>query len=603
MAQGKLQIHSENILPIIKKWLYSEKDIFLRELISNACDALQKVKILRDQGIAPAGEEARIDVQIDKTAKTLTISDTGIGMDAEEIEKYLAQIAFSGAEEFIKAYQASDPFIGHFGLGFYSAYMVADTVEVSSRSYKPEAKAVLWKCDGSSTYDLDEGGRQKGGTDIILHLNAESLEYLDESHVRQILNRYSQFLPFPIYFNGARINDTDPLWVKTASECTKEDYLAFFHKLYPFERDPLFWVHLNVDYPFHLKGILYFPHIDKNFDFKKTAVKLFSNRVFVSDDCKDILPEYLAILQGAIDSPDIPLNVSRSYLQVDKTVRGLGNHISKKIADALLNLFRNEKERFLASWPDIEVIIKFGAIEDEKFYERVKELLVWKTTSGTHLTAEEYLAKNSTNNTIFYTNSETTDPNLLKLYEEKGIDVLIAPTPLDAAMISFIEKKMSGTKFQRLDAVASEHILDPEKEKTLLDSSGKSEAGRIADFFRSSLGGKLAVEAKSLRSNSIPGFIAISEEERRFRDYFMRMSQDAPRDLSASSTLIINTNSPLVTHLVSLSQEQPDLAAEVARQVYELILLSQKEMEPKRIGDFINTSFSLLEKLAGQIKK
>jgi molecular chaperone HtpG len=603
MVQGKLQIHSENILPIIKKWLYSEKDIFLRELISNACDALQKVKILQDRGLARAGEPPRIDVTIDKAAKTLTISDSGIGMDAEEIEKYLAQIAFSGAEEFIKAYQASDPFIGHFGLGFYSAYMVADTVEVNTRSYKPEAKPVLWKCDGSVTYDIEESGREKTGTDIILHLNTESLEYLDESHVRGLLARYSQFLPYPIYFNGAHINDSDPLWIKAAGECTKENYLAFFRKLYPFERDPLFWVHLNVDYPFHLKGILYFPHIDKNFDFKKTAVKLFSNRVFVSDDCKDILPEYLAILQGAIDSPDIPLNVSRSYLQVDKTVRGLANHISKKVADALLALFRGEKERFLASWPDIEVIIKFGAIEDEKFYERVKELLVWKTTCGTYLTAEEILAKGTTNNTIFYTNSETTDPHLLKLYEEKGIDVIIVPTPLDAAMISFIEKKISGLKFQRIDAQARDHILDPSKEKTLLDAEGKSEAGRIADFFRQSLSERIQVEAKSLGSGDIPGFIAISEEERRFRDYFMRMSQSAPRDLSASSTLIINTNSPLITKLTSLSHEKPDLAAEVARAVYELILLSQKEMEPEKLGGFITSSFTLLEKLAGQIKK
>lgn len=336
MAKQHLQIHSENILPIIKKWLYSDKDIFLRELISNSCDAIYKVKLLQDRGEIPVEEnnEFRIDVKSDKDKKTLTISDNGVGMTEEEVEKYIAQIAFSGAEDFLSKYQTNqeqDQFIGHFGLGFYSSYMVSSQVDVETLSYRPGSEPVFWSCDGSAEYTIEKGSRQTRGTDIILHVDADSEEYLEKNRLKEILHHYCDFLPYPIYLDGERINTQEPLWVKSPSSCTDQEYLDFYRHLYPGEEDPLFWVHLNVDYPFHLKGILFFPKLRRDYETEKNTVKLFCNRVFVSDNCKDVIPNYLMALRGVIDSPDIPLNVSRSYLQMDRTVKQLGSHISKKI--------------------------------------------------------------------------------------------------------------------------------------------------------------------------------------------------------------------------------------------------------------------------------
>ena len=347
MKKNTLSIHSENILPIIKKWLYSDKNIFIRELISNACDALNKVKILKEQGAIQSDEsDLKVSVQIDKANRTITIADTGIGMTAEEVEKYIAQIAFSGAEEFINKYKSQvekDPIIGHFGLGFYSAYMVAKTVDIQTRSYQPDASAVFWSCDGTSTYEIDAGSKASRGTEIVLHIDEESSEFLEESTLKELMIRFCRFLPFPIELNGQSIDNKAPLWMKSPSECTDNDYLNFYRALFPMDPDPIFWIHLNVDYPFTLKGILYFPKIHRRFDSKESSIKLFCNRVFVSDNCSDILPDYLMILRGAIDSPDIPLNVSRSYLQVDKNVRQLSSHISKKVSDRLTSLYKTDR--------------------------------------------------------------------------------------------------------------------------------------------------------------------------------------------------------------------------------------------------------------------
>lgn len=606
MATGQLKIHSENILPIIKKWLYSEKDIFVRELVSNSCDALQKVKILQDRGdLQNPSSSPRIEIKQDKDAMTLTFSDTGIGMDADEVEKYLAQIAFSGAEEFVKAYEAHDQFIGHFGLGFYSAYMVADKVEVHTLSQKKDAKAVLWSCDGTSSYEITEGSRTTPGTDIILHINKENEEYLVPARLQSILKRNCAFLPYPIFFNDTLINDTEPLWVKTPSECTKDDYLNFFKTLYPYEQEPLFWVHLNVDYPFHVKGILYFPHIGKDFDFQKSQVKLFCNRVFVSDDCKDILPDYLSMLRGAIDSPDIPLNVSRSYLQVDATVRLLANHISKKVADALTQLYKQDRERFLSAWPDCEIIVKFGALQDEKFYQKAKDILIWKTTKNSWMTTEEYLEKHkeTSKETIFYVATDHPDSHLLAMYEDKGYDVLIAPGRIDAALMAFLERELKTVRFRRIDAEIDHHILDTEKEKTVLGADGRTEAAKIADFARASVSKELEVEAKSLASSAIPAFIAISEEERRFREYMLRMAPESTETLPTKMKFVLNTNSSLINAIYELSSHEEELAKLMMREVYDLSLLSQKEMDPKTVNDFIKRSQTLLEKLCLQIKK
>jgi len=437
MIKKNLEIHSENILPIIKKWLYSDKDIFVRELVSNACDAIRKVKILRDQGELEAkDEDFKIEILQDKDHKTLKFIDNGVGMDAEEVQKYIAQIAFSGAEEFVNKYKSSeekDQFIGHFGLGFYSAYMVASKVEINTLSYKPNAEPVFWSCDGSAEYTLEKGTRTERGTEITLFIDKDSEEYLEEARLKQILSHYCSFLPYPVYLGGTLINTKEPLWIKNPADCSPKDYIDFFHYLYPMEEDPLFWVHLNVDYPFHLKGILYFPKLRRDFDIEKNTVKLYCNRVFVSDNCKDVIPNYLMALRGVIDSPDIPLNVSRSYLQMDRTVRQLSGHISKKVSDSLGILYRNERERFVQSWEDISTVIKLGILEDEKLYERVKDFLIWKTVDGEWINAQEYLDryKEKTQDKIYYTKDETHLSTLHDMYNKQGIGILGAADPID----------------------------------------------------------------------------------------------------------------------------------------------------------------------------
>lgn len=607
MEKGNLQIHSENILPIIKKWLYSERDIFVRELVSNASDAVQKTKILRDQGLVEAkDEEFRIDVKIDKQAKTLTFSDNGIGMDEEEVKQYIAQIAFSGAEEFIGKYQSkneTDQMIGHFGLGFYSAYMVADRVRVDTLSYKPGEKPVLWECDGSSEYEIGVGSRTLRGTDVILFIGSEHEECLDKAYIDKVLRRFCSFLPCPVYLDGDQINEKLPLWIKPSSDCTEKEYLEFYRYLYPADRDPLFWVHLNVDYPFHLKGILYFPKIDKDIDLGKAHVQLYCNRVFVSDHCKEVIPSYLAVLKGVIDSPDIPLNVSRSYLQTDKTVRQLSSHISKKVTDSLSVLYRNDREKFLKAWEDTSVIVKLGILEDEKFYERAKEFLVWKDVDGNWTTVQEYLEKNQDKipNKIFYTLDEKHGTHFLEMYRSKGIDVLCAGSSIDAYLINFLESKLAPVKFQRIDAALDEHLLDKNREKTLLDTEGKTEASRLADFVCEKLGsGKIEVEAKSLVSDEVPGFVKIDEQERRMRDYMLRLHREGMSDapnLFDSHTYVINTNNHLWKAIYQIDKKEPDLAKELVREMYDLSLLSQREMLPEALNEFVGRSNQLLGKL------
>ncbi|MFZ0565088.1 MAG: molecular chaperone HtpG [Chlamydiales bacterium] len=606
MERETLKIHSENILPIIKKWLYSEKDIFVRELVSNACDAIRKLKYLLDNKEAslPSSVDWRIDIRIDEKSRTLTFSDNGIGMDADEVRKYIAQIAFSGAEEFLKKYQTEneeDQIIGHFGLGFYSSYMVAKTVDIQTLSYKSGSEAVHWSCDGSSSYTLTKGDRTEIGTDIVLKLSEGEEEYLDPARMRQILTHYCSFLPYPIYLNNSCINQNPPLWIKQASECTEKDYLDFYRQLFPFQPDPLFWIHLNVDYPFHLKGILYFPKINQESDLKKDTIKLFCNRVFVSDNCKDLLPDYLTILRGAIDSPDIPLNISRSYLQMDRTVRQLGAHISKKISDRLSALYRSDRDTFLSYWEDIEIILKFGVLQDEKFYERIKEFLVWKNSLNEWTTLEEYLERGG-QETVYYVSEEKSHHHFLDLYREKGIEVLlIRSTMIDQAMLPFLERKTKA-KFKRIDSSLDTSLLDPSKEKTVLDTEGRTEAAKLAEFFRKKLGiSNLEVEAKSLASESFPAFLMIKEEERRLRDtlqFHNRGEGVQKQSTLVKPTLVVNTNSKLIQAIHQVEDKDPALAKEMAQEVYDLVLLSQREMEPEALSEFISRSTSVLEKLA-----
>lgn len=604
MAQGTLKIHTENILPIIKKWLYSDKDIFIRELVSNACDAMQKCKVLREHNqIEAIDDEFRIDIVIDKEKRTLTISDTGIGMTADEVEKYIAQIAFSGAEEFLGKYKTKDEkdqIIGHFGLGFYSAYMVAEKVTIDTLSYQNNSAPVFWSCDGSSEYQIDAGSRSKRGTDITLHIDKENEEFLEESKIRSILQQYCAFLPFPIHLNGTHLNSKQPLWIKPANECTEQEYLDFYHALYPMDPDPIFWIHLNVDYPFHLKGILYFPKITRRFDWNHSLIKLFCNRVFVSDNCKDLIPDYLMVLRGAIDSPDIPLNVSRSYLQMDRTVRQLSSHIAKKVTDRLSSLYTSDKEKFIEAWPDIEMIIKLGILQDEKFYERSKEFLVWKNLSDEWTTVEQYLERNKEayKGKVFYTSDDKNHSHFLDLYKSKGIEVLQATTLIDTPLINFLESKLDDVQFQRIDGSIDESILDPSREKTLLDAEGKTEASQIADFIRTKLQNEhLNVEAKSLSADNVPAFIVVDEDMRRMRETLALSQQSLPPSLMSKRTFVVNTNNKLVQSIFAMKEQNPELANEMVHHLYELSLLSQKELEPSAISQFVSRSNKVLEHL------
>lgn len=599
MRQNHLSIHSENILPIIKKWLYSDKDIFLRELVSNATDALNKVKILRDQGeIEASDSEAKISIDIDKKNKTITISDTGIGMTESEVEKYIAQIAFSGAEEFVAKYKSEtekDPIIGHFGLGFYSSYMVASLVEIETLSYLPESTPVHWSCDGGSSYEIGAGKRKERGTSIILHVDEANQEYLEEAKLRSLLHRNCSFMPFPIEINGKGIGNRSPLWMKSPVECKEADYLEFHRFLFPLDPDPIFWVHLNVDYPFHLKGILYFPKIHQRFDSQKGAIQLFCNRVFVSDNCKEIFPDYLTVLRGAIDSPDIPLNVSRSYLQVDPHVRDLSRHIAKKIGDKLNHLYKNERQKYIDSWPDIEMFLKLGILQDDKFYDRVKEYLIWKNSEGEWTTVPEYLER-AKEKKVYYAHSERAT-SLQQLYREKKIEILLASSPIDTPLIQALEAKLE-ISFQRIDGALEEALLDPSREKSLLDADGKTESSKIAQFIRSSLHlDHIEVEAKSLASDQLTGLILLDERQRRYRDY-MALTQTKSEVPVDKKTFVVNTNHKLVQLIGKLQNKQPEIAEDMARGLYDLACLAQRELEPTDIEQVVSRQTQMLEKLS-----
>lgn len=602
MTKGQLKIHSENILPIIKKWLYSDHDIFARELISNANDAIHKLKILRDRSLAEgSNEEFRIDIRLDEEAKTITFSDTGIGMDAGEVETYIAQIAFSGAEDFVKKYETqseNDQFIGHFGLGFYSAYMVADKVDIQTLSYKEGAEPVFWSCDGSPEYEITKGSRTERGTDIILHISKENEEFLNLARVKGILKQYCEYLPHPIFLNDERLNEKEPLWIKSPAELKEEDYLEFYRHLYPMQEDPLFWVHLNVDYPFHLKGILYFPKLKAGFDMNKSAIKLYCNRVFVSDSCKDVIPEFLMPLRGVIDSPDIPLNVSRSSLQMDRTVRQLSGHIAKKVADSLTSLYRSDKDKFIRCYDDLAFVLKVGAIENGKFYEKVKPCLIWKKTDGEWTTVDDYLETNKekTNDRILYTVDPAHQGHLIAIFQNKGIDVLVADHPVDSYLVNFLEQKITPAAFKRLDAEVGDTLLDADRENP--------ESAKLAELIKAQFEGEeIEVEAKSLSADHLPGLITIDETQRRLRDQLKMMNPGQEGLPLGKKTFVVNTNNKLIQAIEKIHEKNPGLAKELTHQIYDLALLSQKEMDGDSFSKFVQRSSQILEDLTTELIK
>lgn len=600
MRQNTLSIHSENILPIIKKWLYSSHDIFLRELVANACDAIKKLRVLKECGQASVDDDPfEIQIRIDAKEKTITVSDNGVGMTEEEVEKYIAQIAFSGAEEFLAKYKTQsekDPIIGHFGLGFYSSYMVSSLVELQTLSYLPNAKPVFWSCDGSTTYKIGDGARSKRGTDIILHLDETSSEYLDEKKLRELLNRYCAFMPDPIFLNGRPMDNQAPLWIKPPADCTEKDYLSFYRQLYPEDQDPIFWIHLNVDYPFRLQGILYFPKAKRQFDNTGASIRLFCNRVFVSDHCRDFLPDYLTLMRGAIDSADIPLNVSRSYLQVDHKVRQLGAHISKKVSDRLNALLKTDREKFIACWPELESLVKLGLLQDEKFYEKTKDAVIWKNSGGQWTTLPEYLDR-AKEKKIYYSDLEKAAP-IQKVFLDRGIELIYTSSPIDVAVISAIENKSSDASFQRVDSALDPNLVDESREKSLLDAEGKTVSSRIADFFRAHLiEANLEIEAKSLASDSLPGLVLLDENMRRLRDYLVLTQGKAPAS-QFKKTFVVNTNNKLVQSAFRLADKHPQISHDLTRQIYDLTRMAQKEMEPAEMEAIVAHNQQLLEQLA-----
>ncbi|MEP7111311.1 MAG: molecular chaperone HtpG, partial [Ferruginibacter sp.] len=562
MQKGNIRVQTENIFPIIKKFLYSEHDIFVRELISNAVDATQKLKTLSNLGEAK-GElgELGIEVKIDKEKKTVTISDKGIGMTEEEVDKFLNQVAFSGAEEFLDKYkgQNENNIIGHFGLGFYSSFMVSEKVEVVTRSYREDAKGVRWECDGSPEFLLEDVERAERGTDIILHLNEESQEFLEPDRIKSILDKFCRFLPVPILFEGKQINNTEPAWTKKPADLTNEDYLNFYKELYPFNEAPLFWIHLNVDYPFNLTGILYFPKIKQSYEIQKDKIQLFSNQVFVTDEVKDIVPEFLMLLQGVLDSPDIPLNVSRSYLQGDPNVRKINSHISKKVADKLEEIFKNDRVAFEEKWESLGLFVKYGMMTDDKFLEKANKFLILQDTGGKFFTFEEYklatevLQKNKDGKqVILYTTDPVQQDAFIQQALSKSYVVVKMETIIDNGFVNQMEMKWENVQFVRVDSDIVDNLIDKQE----VDESvlSKDDAEKLKELFGMKVPElNVTVEVKGLSAEAPPVTATRPEFMRRMKD--MASMQGGMGAFYASMpdevTLTVNGNHPVYKNILA----------------------------------------------------
>jgi len=605
--QGKIRVHTENIFPIIKKFLYSDHDIFLRELISNAVDASQKLKTLAAAGEAK-GEigELRIDISIDPTQKTLTISDRGIGLTAEEMDKYLNQVAFSSAEEFLAKYkgQPEANIIGHFGLGFYSAFMVSSQVEVVSQSYKEASSTVKWTCDGSPEYSIEELGEDvRGrGTDIILHINEESEEFLEESRIEGILEKFCRFLPVPIFFRDKQINNTTPAWTRKPSELTTEDYQNFYKELYPYNETPLFWIHLNVDYPFTLTGILFFPKIKQSYEIQKDKIHLYSNQVFVTDEVKDIVPEFLMLLQGVIDSPDIPLNVSRSYLQGDPNVKKINNHITKKVADKLDEIFRTDRPSFEEKWDSLGLFVKYGMMTDDKFLEKANAFHVFKDAKQPkYFTMEELraqtevLQKNKDGKlVILYTTDPVQQDAYIQGAAAKGYTVVSMETIVDAAFINNMEMKWSDVTFTRVDADITDNLID--KGEDVGSVLSKEEEEKLKSLFQiQTPSSQVSVEIKGLAQDTAPVLATRPEFMRRMKDMAAISGPGASfyASMPDEVTLTVNGNHKVIQQI--LKTEDTDRQQKLVRNLADLALLSQGLLKGNELTSFINRNVELME--------
>ena len=615
--QGKIRISSENMMPIIKKWLYSDKDIFLREIVANGVDAITKYKKLVEMGeVKPAddsAEEYRIDVRTDEAAKTLTIEDNGIGMTEEEVEKYITQIAFSGAEDFLQKYEkaSGDGIIGHFGLGFYSAYMVASDVEIFTKSYKG-TPAVHWESDGNATYKIGEAEERGRGTKIVLHIADEEKEFLNEYTIRSLLRKYCSFMPYPVYLNAKGVkegekdekgnekqadkpvNNTQPLYLKDPKECTDEEYKAFYRDTFSDYNEPLFWIHLNMDYPFRLKGILYFPKVKEQVQLEKGQVKLYCNQVFIADNIKEVIPEFLMLLNGVIDCPDIPLNVSRSFLQNDRQVQKIAKHITKKVADKLTALFKDDRERYEKCWKDIATFIKFGCLKDEGVYGKVKDIVIFKNLEGKYVPVTDFFGeeisdedaeKGKQAKAIYYVSDETQQAQYIRLFKDAGLDAIVCDTYIDPHFISFIEyKNPRKCRFVRIDAdvdaaLKAEGEVKQDDYKDLIDLVKKHLVNK-----------DIAVKADKLKNADVPAVVNVEEFMRRMSEMnkFYGMTE---ADAMKNATLVLNVANDTVSKLTGLSEEKQEF---IVNQIYYLAMLSYKKLSPDELADFMKRSETLL---------
>ncbi len=605
MQTGKINVQTENIFPIIKKFLYSDHEIFLREIVSNATDATQKLKTLASLGEFK-GEmgDVTINVTIDKDKKTLTISDKGIGMTSEEVEKYINQIAFSGAEEFVNKYkdEAGVNIIGKFGLGFYSSFMVSDKVEVLTRSYKStdEKDAVVWSCDGSPDYSIEPSTKSERGTDIILHISEENIEFLENARIETLLKKYCKFLPVEIKFDDKIINNTKPAWTRKPSELTDEDYKSFYKELYPFAEDPLFYIHLNVDYPFNLTGILYFPRLKKNLEVQKNKIQLYSKQVFVTDSVEGIVPDFLTLLHGVIDSPDIPLNVSRSYLQSDSNVKKISSHIMKKVADKLEELFKENRNDYEAKWDDIGVFIKYGMLSEDKFYDKAKQFFLFKNTEQKYFTTDEYgqLIKLNQENkdkkiVYLYTNNPIEQHSFIDAAKNRGYDVLLMDGAIDSHFLNFFEQKIENSQFARVDADTIDKLVEKgeEKKSNLTDDQKKQLQPMIESAVAKE---QFTVVFENLNEKDAPMIITRPEFMRRMKDMAaMGGGYDFMGSMPEHYNLVVNANHPLMARI--LVETEPSKQADLVKQTTDLALLSQQLLKGEDLTKFIQRSLELIK--------
>ena len=632
--QGQIQIHTENIFPIIKKAVYSGHEVFLRELVSNGVDAISKRRMAAMAGDCSEGPEPKIAIRIDREAKTLTISDNGIGMTADEVKRYINQVAFSSAEDFLEKYkQESDAIIGHFGLGFYSSFMVAQQVELITRSAKPDSEAVRWSCDGSPNFSLEAADRAEAGTDVVLHLMEEELEYIEPSRIRTLITTYCDFMPVAVELEGDVVNKREAPWRKSARDLTDDDYIQLYRYLYPFQGDPLLWVHLNTDYPYNLQGILFFPKSTGRADWEKGEIRLYCNQVFVSDSIKEVVPRYLLPLRGVIDSPDIPLNVSRSALQTDRRVRSIGAFVAKKVGDRLKQLHQDEPQRYAQIWESVAPFIKIGAMEDDKFAEQVADLVLFGTTAAAQeggeaelanpdpipgeggkafTTLSGYRSRLAAHNTkrILYCTDEAGQAGALSLWKSQGAEVLLADTFIDTQFIPWLEMRHDELKFQRVDAELDDSLQ--EADSGISDADGKDASEKLRDLFKAALANdKITIQVQALKGDNAPAaLILLPEQMRRLNDMGALMEQRLP-GLPDHHVLLINRKHQLVEGLLKLSagsvittaggsaasSPSQELATGLSRHVYELARLAVGGLEPNELAGFQQRSSNLMGQL------